>query len=162
MGHIPPLSMKARGRQSYSCTVIRRRLDLWRNVNAPLRETYRCVAPDLIGMGGSGRPKGCQYRFADHVVHLVVRRAGPGPASSRQPGVGCDPRVPSCPPMTRYGLCDCVLRTCRWRPGMVRLSGLTAIILSIVAWCGRLTPRVGREHLRRGHTMECAAKFGAR
>ena len=38
---------------------------LWRNVIAPLRATYRCIAPDLIGMGalavltdanGSARP----------------------------------------------------------------------------------------------------------
>ena len=43
---------------------------LWRNVITPLRDTYRCVAPDLIGMGDSGRPQGCQYRFADHVIYL--------------------------------------------------------------------------------------------
>ncbi len=28
------------------------------------------MAPDLIGMGESGRPDGCQYRFTDHVRYL--------------------------------------------------------------------------------------------
>jgi haloalkane dehalogenase len=43
---------------------------LWRNVIAPLRGSYRCLAPDLIGMGASGRPAGCAYRVADHVAYL--------------------------------------------------------------------------------------------
>ena len=43
---------------------------LWRNVIAPLRGSYRCLAPDLIGMGESGRPAGCAYRIADHVAYL--------------------------------------------------------------------------------------------
>lgn len=43
---------------------------LWRNVIAPLRSRYRCLAPDLIGMGASGKPQGCDYRFVDHVAYL--------------------------------------------------------------------------------------------
>jgi hypothetical protein len=156
--------MKARGRQSHSCTAIRPGLNLWCNVIAPLRETYRCVAPDLIGTEYSGRPKGCYYYFSRscHVPGCVVRRAGPGPVSSCRPWEGCDPRGPYCPSTIRHSRRDSVLRTCRWRAGMVRFPGVMAIVLSIVAWGGRLTPRVGREHLCRGHTMECAAKFGAR
>ena len=43
---------------------------LWRNVITPLRERARCLAPDLIGMGDSGKPPGCAYRFADHARYL--------------------------------------------------------------------------------------------
>ena len=43
---------------------------LWRNVIAALRSDYRCLAPDLIGMGASGKPAGCRYHFADHVDYL--------------------------------------------------------------------------------------------
>ncbi len=43
---------------------------LWRNVIAGLRARFRCLAPDLIGMGESGKPEGCDYRFMDHVAYL--------------------------------------------------------------------------------------------
>jgi haloalkane dehalogenase len=40
---------------------------LWRNVIPHLRG--RCIAPDLIGMGASGKPAS-PYRFADHARYL--------------------------------------------------------------------------------------------
>ncbi len=43
---------------------------LWRNVIAQLEGRGRCLAPDLIGMGRSGRAAGGQYRLADHVRYL--------------------------------------------------------------------------------------------
>lgn len=43
---------------------------LWRNVIAALRPDYRCLAPDLIGMGDSGKPTGCRYHFSDHIDYL--------------------------------------------------------------------------------------------
>ncbi|HJU10429.1 MAG TPA: haloalkane dehalogenase [Candidatus Binataceae bacterium] len=43
---------------------------LWRNVIPYLSGLGRCLAPDLIGMGQSGKaPDGC-YRFADHARYL--------------------------------------------------------------------------------------------
>lgn len=43
---------------------------LWRNVLSPVADAgWRCVALDLIGMGGSGKPD-LGYRLADHVVFL--------------------------------------------------------------------------------------------
>ncbi|MEV6417769.1 haloalkane dehalogenase [Kribbella sp. NPDC051718] len=43
---------------------------LWRNVLGPVAEYgRRCIAPDLIGMGRSGRP-GLEYRLADHIAYL--------------------------------------------------------------------------------------------
>jgi haloalkane dehalogenase len=43
---------------------------LWRDVVAPVaRAGWRCVAVDLIGMGGSGRPD-IDYRLVDHVRFL--------------------------------------------------------------------------------------------
>lgn len=43
---------------------------LWRNV-IPYLESYgRCLAPDLIGMGQSGKSPSGQYRFADHARYL--------------------------------------------------------------------------------------------
>ena len=43
---------------------------LWRNVITPLSTRARCLAPDLIGMGNSGKPVGCAYRFTDHARYL--------------------------------------------------------------------------------------------
>ncbi|HUY28300.1 MAG TPA: haloalkane dehalogenase [Candidatus Binataceae bacterium] len=43
---------------------------LWRNVIAHLAPFARCVAPDLIGMGASGKSSTGGYRFADHALHL--------------------------------------------------------------------------------------------
>lgn len=42
---------------------------LWRNVIPELGELGRCIAPDLIGMGGSEKVGG-HYRFSDHAEFL--------------------------------------------------------------------------------------------
>jgi haloalkane dehalogenase len=42
---------------------------LWRNVIPELARQARCLAPDLIGMGRSGKPD-IGYRFADHSRYL--------------------------------------------------------------------------------------------
>jgi haloalkane dehalogenase len=43
---------------------------LWRNVIPHLAGPRRCLAPDLIGMGESGKSPGGTYRFADHARYL--------------------------------------------------------------------------------------------
>ena len=43
---------------------------LWRNVIPHLEAQGRCLAPDLIGMGGSGPSPAGRYRLADHVRYL--------------------------------------------------------------------------------------------
>jgi haloalkane dehalogenase len=43
---------------------------LWRNVIPHLEASGRCLAPDLIGMGRSGKAAGGAYRFADHARYL--------------------------------------------------------------------------------------------
>ncbi len=42
---------------------------LWRHITPRLRGQFRCLAPDLIGMGRSGRPP-IGYAFADHARYL--------------------------------------------------------------------------------------------
>ena len=42
---------------------------LWRNVIPHLTSRTRCIAPDLIGMGKSGKPN-IEYRFFDHVKYI--------------------------------------------------------------------------------------------
>jgi haloalkane dehalogenase len=42
---------------------------LWRRVIAEIEPPGRCLAPDLIGMGDSGKPP-IAYRFADHARYL--------------------------------------------------------------------------------------------
>ena len=42
---------------------------LWRNVIPGLAPEGRCLAPDLIGMGRSGKPE-IAYRFVDHARYL--------------------------------------------------------------------------------------------
>ena len=42
---------------------------VWRNVIPHVSGQTRCLAPDLIGMGRSGKP-GSAYRLADHVRYL--------------------------------------------------------------------------------------------
>jgi haloalkane dehalogenase len=42
---------------------------LWRRVIPQIGEPGRCLAPDLIGMGRSGKPD-VSYRFADHARYL--------------------------------------------------------------------------------------------
>jgi haloalkane dehalogenase len=43
---------------------------LWRNIIPHVSDLGRCVAPDLIGMGQSGRSPAYSYRFADHARYL--------------------------------------------------------------------------------------------
>ncbi len=43
---------------------------LWRNVIPHLEPLGRCLAPDLIGMGRSGRAGHGSYRFVDHAAYL--------------------------------------------------------------------------------------------
>jgi haloalkane dehalogenase len=43
---------------------------LWRNVIPPVDGVARCLAPDLIGMGESGKAPGGSYRFRDHARYL--------------------------------------------------------------------------------------------
>ncbi|ASP36892.1 haloalkane dehalogenase [Labrenzia sp. VG12] len=42
---------------------------LWRNIIPHLPEGHRAIAPDLIGMGDSGKPD-IDYTFADHAAYL--------------------------------------------------------------------------------------------
>lgn len=42
---------------------------VWRNVIPQLADRGRCLAPDLIGMGSSGKPD-IAYRFADHARYV--------------------------------------------------------------------------------------------
>jgi haloalkane dehalogenase len=43
---------------------------LWRNVIPQLTSSGRCLAPDLIGMGRSGKAPAGSYRLLDHVRYL--------------------------------------------------------------------------------------------
>jgi haloalkane dehalogenase len=43
---------------------------LWRNTIPHLSAHARCLAPDLIGMGDSGKSSSGEYRFVDHAKHL--------------------------------------------------------------------------------------------
>ena len=43
---------------------------LWRNVIPHLEGLGRCLAPDLIGMGDSGKEPNGAYRFIDHARYL--------------------------------------------------------------------------------------------
>jgi haloalkane dehalogenase len=43
---------------------------LWRNVIPHLAEYGRCLAPDLVGMGQSGKAVEGSYRFVDHARYL--------------------------------------------------------------------------------------------
>ncbi|MEA2678421.1 MAG: haloalkane dehalogenase [Candidatus Binataceae bacterium] len=43
---------------------------LWRNVIPHLSGLGRCLAPDLVGMGDSGRAPDGSYRFVDHARYL--------------------------------------------------------------------------------------------
>ena len=42
---------------------------LWRNVIPHVEGIGRCLAPDLIGMGASGKPE-IEYRLTDHVAYI--------------------------------------------------------------------------------------------
>jgi haloalkane dehalogenase len=43
---------------------------LWRNIIPHVAATHRCLAPDLVGMGDSGKAPAGSYRFADHARYL--------------------------------------------------------------------------------------------
>lgn len=43
---------------------------LWRNVIAEVEDSARCLAPDLIGMGQSGKAPSGDYTFATHARYL--------------------------------------------------------------------------------------------
>jgi haloalkane dehalogenase len=43
---------------------------LWRNVIPHVQPSSRCLAPDLIGMGDSGKAPSGSYRFVDHARYL--------------------------------------------------------------------------------------------
>jgi haloalkane dehalogenase len=43
---------------------------LWRNIIPYLSDMGRCLAPDLVGMGKSGKSPGKAYRFLDHARYL--------------------------------------------------------------------------------------------
>ena len=43
---------------------------LWRNVIPHVQPSARCLAPDLIGMGDSGKAPAGSYRFVDHARYL--------------------------------------------------------------------------------------------
>lgn len=43
---------------------------LWRNIIPHVADLGRCLAPDLVGMGRSGRSPGNAYRFVDHARYL--------------------------------------------------------------------------------------------
>ena len=43
---------------------------LWRNVMPHVAGAHRCLAPDLVGMGESGKAPAGSYRFADHARYL--------------------------------------------------------------------------------------------
>ena len=43
---------------------------LWRNIIPHLSTMCRCLAPDLIGMGASGKSPDGSYRFVDHARYL--------------------------------------------------------------------------------------------
>jgi haloalkane dehalogenase len=43
---------------------------LWRNIIPHVAATHRCLAPDLVGMGDSGKAPAGSYRFVDHARYL--------------------------------------------------------------------------------------------
>lgn len=43
---------------------------IWRNVIPPVVDNARCIAPDLIGMGASGKVPNNSYRFVDHYKYF--------------------------------------------------------------------------------------------
>ncbi len=45
---------------------------LWRNIIPYVSDCGRCLAPDLVGMGQSGKSPTRAYRFADHARYLDV------------------------------------------------------------------------------------------
>src|SRR5260370_12502298 len=56
---------------------------LWRNIIPHLAPHARCLAPDLVGMGDSGKAPDGSYRLADHVRYLDAWFAALGLASEK-------------------------------------------------------------------------------
>lgn len=54
---------------------------IWRNIIPLVAPVARCIAPDLIGFGQSGKPA-IEYRFVDHVRYLDAFLAATGIASA--------------------------------------------------------------------------------
>ena len=50
---------------------------LWRNIIPHLSNSARCLAPDLVGMGDSGKAPDGSYRFVDHRLALIGRDTVP-------------------------------------------------------------------------------------
>ena len=50
---------------------------VWHGVTPVVAERARCLSPDLIGMGDSGKPD-IDYRYADHVRYLDAWLEGQG------------------------------------------------------------------------------------
>ena len=67
---------------------------LWRNV-IPHSDIARCLAPDLIGMGQSGRSPTYSYRFVDHALpRRLVRRHELEQGHPGRPRLGFRARLP--------------------------------------------------------------------
>jgi haloalkane dehalogenase len=56
---------------------------LWRNIIPHLAPHARCLAPDLVGMGNSGKAPDGSYRLADHVRYLDAWFAALGLANQK-------------------------------------------------------------------------------
>jgi haloalkane dehalogenase len=56
---------------------------LWRNIIPHLAPHTRCLAPDLAGMGDSGKAPDGSYRLADHVRYLDAWFAARGLANQK-------------------------------------------------------------------------------
>jgi haloalkane dehalogenase len=56
---------------------------LWRNIIPHLAPHARCLAPDLAGMGDSGKAPGGSYRLADHIRYLDAWFAALGLAQQK-------------------------------------------------------------------------------
>jgi haloalkane dehalogenase len=54
---------------------------IWRNIIPLVAPTAHCIAPDLIGLGQSGKPD-IEYRFADHIRYLDAFLANAGISSA--------------------------------------------------------------------------------
>lgn len=54
---------------------------IWRNIMSGVAAEARCIAPDLVGFGQSGKPRSA-YRFFDHVRYLDAFIAEMGLASA--------------------------------------------------------------------------------
>lgn len=54
---------------------------IWRNIIPLIAPTAHCIAPDLIGLGQSGKPD-IAYRFFDHARYLDAFLAGAGISSA--------------------------------------------------------------------------------